>query len=56
MNIANMYIKELMSHRKAIRLIKKDLNFAIQNTAEIQDEDDKHNIYVLYFKLVCIII
>jgi hypothetical protein len=55
-NTANMYIKELMSHRKALRLIKKDLNFAIQNAAEIQDEDDKQNIYVLYFKLVCIII
>jgi hypothetical protein len=24
--------------------------------AEVQDEDDEQNIYVLYFKLVCIII
>jgi hypothetical protein len=45
-----------MSHRESLRLIKKDLNFITQNTAEVHDEDDEWNIYVLYFKLVCIMI
>jgi hypothetical protein len=49
-------VEELASHREALRLIKKDLNFATQNATEVQDKDDKWNIYVLYFKLVCIII
>jgi hypothetical protein len=31
----------LVSHREALRLIKKDLNFTTQNTAEVQDENDK---------------
>jgi hypothetical protein len=51
-----MDAEELTTHREALRLIKKYLNFATQNTAEVQDEDDEYNIYVLYFKLVCIII
>ncbi len=51
-----MDAEELVTHREVLRLIKKDLNFATQNTAEVQDEDDEYNIYVLYFKLVCIII
>jgi hypothetical protein len=34
-------VEELMSHRDALRLIKNDLNFTVQNTAEVQDEDDK---------------
>jgi hypothetical protein len=56
MNIADMDAEELVNHREALRLIKKDLNFANQNTPEVQDEDDEYNIYVLYFKLVCIVI
>jgi hypothetical protein len=55
-NIADMDVDELTSHREALRLIKKDLNFATQNAAEVQDEDDEYNIYVLYFKLVYIVI
>jgi hypothetical protein len=55
-NTVDMDAEELTSHREALRLIKKDLNFATQNVAEVQDEDDEQNIYVLYFKLVCIII
>jgi hypothetical protein len=51
-----MNAEELMSHREPLRLIKKDLNFITQNTAELHDEDDEWNIYVLYFKLVCIMI
>jgi hypothetical protein len=51
-----MDAEELTTHRETLRLIKKYLNFATQNTAEVQDEDDEYNIYVLYFKLVCIII
>jgi hypothetical protein len=31
----------LMTHREALRLMKKDLNFATQNAAEVQDEDDE---------------
>jgi hypothetical protein len=56
MNTTDMDVEELVTHREVLRLIKKDLNFATQNTAEVQDEDDEYNIYVLYFKLVCIII
>jgi hypothetical protein len=43
-NTADMDTKELVTHREALRLIKNDLNFTTQN------------IYVLYFKLVCIVI
>jgi hypothetical protein len=31
----------LVSHREALTLIKKVLNFATQNAAEVQDEDDE---------------
>jgi hypothetical protein len=51
-----MDAEELMTRREALRLIKNDLNFATQNMTEVQDEDEQYNIYVLYFKLVCIII
>jgi hypothetical protein len=51
-----MNAEELVTHWKVLRLIKKDLNFATQNAAKVQDEDDEYNIYVLHFKLVCIII
>jgi hypothetical protein len=37
----DMDIKELVSHREALKLIKNDLNFATQNVAEDQDEDDE---------------
>jgi hypothetical protein len=40
-NTADMNVKELMSYWETLRLIKKDLNFATQNTAEVQDEDDE---------------
>jgi hypothetical protein len=40
-NTADMNAEELVSHREALRLIKKDLNFTTQNTAEVQDENDK---------------
>jgi hypothetical protein len=40
-NNVDMDSEELASHREALRLIKKDLNFATKNTAEIQDEDDE---------------
>jgi hypothetical protein len=33
--------EELTTHRKALRLIKKDLNFVTQNAAEVQDENDE---------------
>jgi hypothetical protein len=56
MNTADMDAEELVSHREALRLIKNDLNFATQNATEVQDEDDELNIYILYFKLVYIII
>jgi hypothetical protein len=36
-----MDVKELVSHREALRLIKNDLNFATQNVVEVQDEDDE---------------
>jgi hypothetical protein len=48
----NMNTEELTSHPEAIRFIEIDLYFTIQNAADVQDEDDKYNIYVLYFKLV----
>jgi hypothetical protein len=37
----DMDVEELVTHREAMRLIKKDLNFATQNTVEVQDEDDE---------------
>jgi hypothetical protein len=40
-NTTDMDAEELMTHREALRLIKKDLNFATQNAAEVQDEDDE---------------
>jgi hypothetical protein len=40
-NTADMDAEELTSHQEAMRLIKKDLNFATQNAAEVQDEDDE---------------
>jgi hypothetical protein len=33
--------EELTSHREALRLIEKDLQFTTQNVAEVQDEDDE---------------
>jgi hypothetical protein len=41
MNITDMDAEELVSHRKVLRLIKKNLNFATQNVAEVQDEDNE---------------
>jgi hypothetical protein len=40
-NTADMDVEELTTHREALRLIKKDLNFATQNTTEVWDEDDE---------------
>jgi hypothetical protein len=40
-NTANMDPEELASHREALRLIKKDINFATQNVVEVQDKDDE---------------
>jgi hypothetical protein len=40
-NTVDMNAEELASHRDAIRLIKKDLNFATKNTTEVQNEDDE---------------
>jgi hypothetical protein len=37
----DMDAEELTSHREALRLIKKDLNFDTKNTVEVQDEDDE---------------
>jgi hypothetical protein len=34
-NTADMNAEELVSHQEALRLIKKDLNFVTQNTAEV---------------------
>jgi hypothetical protein len=36
-----MDVEELASYREALRLIKKDLNFASQNAADVQDENDE---------------
>jgi hypothetical protein len=41
MNTIDMDVEELMSHQETLRLIKNDLNFATQNAAEVQDEDDE---------------
>jgi hypothetical protein len=40
-NITDMDVEELVSHRETLRVIKKDLNFATKNTAEVQDENDE---------------
>jgi hypothetical protein len=40
-NTVNMDVEELATHREALRLIKKDLNFVTQNAVEVQDEDDE---------------
>jgi hypothetical protein len=40
-NTADMNTEELASHQEALRLIKKDLNFATQNATEVQDEDEE---------------
>jgi hypothetical protein len=40
-NTVDMDVEELVSHQKTVRLIKKDLNFATQNAAEVHDEDDE---------------
>jgi hypothetical protein len=40
-NTADMDAEELVSHRETLKLIKNDLNFATQNAAEVQDEDDE---------------
>jgi hypothetical protein len=34
-----MDIEELMNHQEIMRPIKKDLNFTIKNTVEVQDQD-----------------
>jgi hypothetical protein len=36
MNIVDMDVEELMSHREALRLIKNDLNFVTLNAAEVR--------------------
>jgi hypothetical protein len=38
---ADMDAEELATYQEALRLIKKDLNFAIQNVTVVQDEDDE---------------
>jgi hypothetical protein len=40
-NTVGMDVEELVSHREALGLIKKDLNFTTQNAEEVQDEDDE---------------
>jgi hypothetical protein len=40
-NTANMDVEELVSHQEVVRLIKKDLNIATQNAAEVHDENDE---------------
>jgi hypothetical protein len=40
-NTMDMDAEELVTHREAMRLIKKGLNFATQNVVEVQDEDDE---------------
>jgi hypothetical protein len=37
----NMDEKQLESHREALRLIERDLQFTTQNAVEVQDEDDE---------------
>jgi hypothetical protein len=40
-NTVDMDAKELVSHREALWLIKKDLNFVTHNVTVVQDEDDE---------------
>jgi hypothetical protein len=40
-NTVDMDTEELATHWEALRLIKRDLNFATQNAAEVHDEDDE---------------
>jgi hypothetical protein len=40
-NTTDIDTEELVSHREALRLIKKDLNFTTQNVVEVQDDDDE---------------
>jgi hypothetical protein len=37
----NMDEETLTSHREALRLIERDLQFATQNATEVQNEDDE---------------
>jgi hypothetical protein len=39
--------EELESHRETLRLIQRDLQFIQQNVANVEEEDDKWNIYVV---------
>jgi hypothetical protein len=50
-NTVDMYVEELMSHREALRLIKK-----ISTLSPKMRRRSRTRMYVLYFKLVCIII
>jgi hypothetical protein len=43
----NMDDEALMNHREVLRLIKKDHQFTTQNAAEVQDENDEYDLYVL---------
>jgi hypothetical protein len=38
---ANMHEEELETHREAVRLIQRDLQFAQRNEADVEDEDDE---------------
>jgi hypothetical protein len=40
-NTTDMNVEELATRQEVLRLIKKDLNFATQNVADVQDEDDE---------------
>jgi hypothetical protein len=40
-NTVDMDVEKLVSHQEALILIKKDFNFATQNTVEVQNEDDE---------------
>jgi hypothetical protein len=37
----NMDGETLMSHREALRLIERDLQFITQNAAKVHDDDDE---------------
>jgi hypothetical protein len=40
-NTTDMNAEEWVTHREALMLIKKDLNFATQNATGVQDKDDE---------------
>jgi hypothetical protein len=40
-NTVDMDVEELVTHQESLRLIKNDINFATQNAAEVQDENDE---------------